>query len=68
MSQNVRLEILRRLVVLKVFSKKRNFFVRKTQPLMLTKTVCFDFAAQLAQWHSWPGLPELLSAPSWLDS
>jgi hypothetical protein len=52
MSQNARLEILRRVVVLKVFSKKRNFFDRKN----------FNFAAQLAQRHRWPGLPEPLSA------
>jgi hypothetical protein len=63
MSQNARLEILRRVVVLKVFSKKRNFLARKNSIVKDNqKTVCFDFAAQLTQWHRWPGLPKPLSA------
>jgi hypothetical protein len=48
MSQNVRLEILRCVVALKVFSKKRNFSSEKLNHLALVKTICYDFAAQLA--------------------
>jgi hypothetical protein len=38
MSQKIRLEILRCVAVLKVFSKKRNFWF-KTRPLLLQETI-----------------------------
>jgi hypothetical protein len=39
MSQKTRLEILRCVVVLKVFSKKRSFSVQKTRPLLPSETI-----------------------------
>jgi hypothetical protein len=39
MSQKTHLKILRCVVVLKVFSKKRNFWFKKTGPLLLLETI-----------------------------
>jgi hypothetical protein len=39
MSQKIRLQILRCVVILKVFSKKRSVLVQKTRPLLLSETI-----------------------------
>jgi hypothetical protein len=68
MSQNARLEILRRVVVLKVVSKKRNFLARKNS-IAKNNQKPFVLILQPSSPNGTIGLACLSrSLPSWLDS
>jgi hypothetical protein len=68
MSQNACLEILRRVVVLKVFSKKRNFLARKNS-IAHANQKPFVLILQPSLPNVTVGLACLSrSLPSWLDS